>query len=69
MVLIVSISVTSWLEILLIILVLPPYYEYNNACAWRNYMRVRVLMNVHEPLKKSWSFERIEDGTVTVHFK
>jgi len=26
-------------------------------------------MNVHEPLKKSWSFERSEGDTMTVHFK
>ncbi|CAK8532571.1 unnamed protein product [Lathyrus sativus] len=45
------------------------YDEQDNFGTWRKYMRIRVAINIQEPLKKSWSFDRLEGEHVHVFFK
>ena len=45
-------------------------YDFNNNYGtWRKYMRLRVAMNIMEPLRPSWEFEREDAEPVTVVFK
>jgi len=45
-------------------------YDFNNNYGpWRRYMRLRVAMNVTEPLKQCWEFETDGADPVTVFFK
>jgi len=45
-------------------------YDFNNNYGtWRKYMRLRVTMNVKEPLKQCFEFEREGADPVTVVFK
>lgn len=45
------------------------YDEQNNYGTWRKYMRIRVAINVQDPLKKSLSFDRLDGDQVHVIFK
>lgn len=45
------------------------YDENNYYGPWRMYMRIRVAMNVNEPLKRSMVFEREDGSAVNILFK
>jgi len=44
-------------------------YDFNNYGTWRKYMRLKVSMNVTEPLKQCWEFEGDGVDPVNVVFK
>jgi hypothetical protein len=43
--------------------------DLNNCGSWRKYLRIRVAININEPLKKSLVFDRDEGEPVQIHFK
>jgi len=45
-------------------------YDFENNCGtWRKFMRIKVEIDVNEPLEQSWLFERESAEAVTVEFK
>jgi hypothetical protein len=45
------------------------YDDLNNYGSWRKFMRIRVAINVNEPLKTDWAFVREQGEVVKVSFK
>jgi len=45
------------------------YDESNNLSPWRKFMKLRVRLNVDEPISKGWSFEKEDGKVVSVRFK
>jgi hypothetical protein len=45
------------------------YDEKNDSLSWRKYMRIRVLVDIRMPLKKSKKIKKAGGDSVLVHFK